>query len=348
MRARSFWHYAALICMLATPAFTEDSSPPLEITRVGPGVTPPRLLHKTEPSYSGEGLSAGIQGTVVFEAVVNETGKPVNISVVSPLGFGLDEKAQEAIEKWRFEPGRKNGKPVNILATIEVNFNLQGRSFDRTAEEHRTRFNMALVGLKEQIPARRERAIQAMQDLAKKSFAPAMYVVGKLHETGDGVPKDPAQAEVLIRKASDKNYGPALFEVGLASYEGKWGAAEKDRGMRMIHDAAILGSYQAQFFLGDRDEWGTDGPIDLGRARRYFGLCASAGQAACQLRLAKLLLGLSNRQERDYIQAVAWLQLAADQGQPEARNLIDTEAPQLNPEQNNWVKKLKAQLVHKR
>jgi periplasmic protein TonB len=38
--------------------------------------------------------------------------------------MGLDEKAIEAVEKWKFKPGLLNGRPVNVQATIEVNFRL--------------------------------------------------------------------------------------------------------------------------------------------------------------------------------------------------------------------------------
>ena len=37
---------------------------------------------------------------------------------------GLDEKAIEAVQKWRFKPGVKDGKPVPVAATVEVNFRL--------------------------------------------------------------------------------------------------------------------------------------------------------------------------------------------------------------------------------
>jgi TonB family protein len=44
--------------------------------------------------------------------------------VVHSLGLGLDEKAMEAVRKWRFKPGEKDGQPVTMHAEVEVNFRL--------------------------------------------------------------------------------------------------------------------------------------------------------------------------------------------------------------------------------
>ena len=41
------------------------------------------------------------------------------------LDPGLDQKALDAISQWRFKPGTKNGEPVKVKATIEVNFQLK-------------------------------------------------------------------------------------------------------------------------------------------------------------------------------------------------------------------------------
>ena len=94
------------------------------VFRVGGGVTAPALLFKVEPEYSEEARKAKYQGVVVLYVEVDPTGKAVNPRVVRSLGLGLDEKAIEAVRKWKFRPGYKDGKAVTVAATIEVNFRL--------------------------------------------------------------------------------------------------------------------------------------------------------------------------------------------------------------------------------
>lgn len=94
------------------------------VYKIGGGVSAPTLVFKVEPEYSEEARKAKFQGTVVLYVVVDERGQPKDLRVVRPLGLGLDEKAIEAVQKWKFRPGVKDGKPVAVAATIEVNFRL--------------------------------------------------------------------------------------------------------------------------------------------------------------------------------------------------------------------------------
>jgi protein TonB len=94
------------------------------VFRMGGGVTAPTVLYKVEPEYSEEARKAKYQGTVVLYVEVDTNGRPRNLRVVRSLGLGLDEKAIEAVEKWKFRPGYKDGHPVIVAATIEVNFRL--------------------------------------------------------------------------------------------------------------------------------------------------------------------------------------------------------------------------------
>ena len=92
--------------------------------KIGGGVSPPSVIFKVEPEYSEEARKAKFQGTVVLFIVVDEHGNPRDLRVLRPLGLGLDQKAIEAVQKWKFKPGMKDGHAVPVQATIEVNFRL--------------------------------------------------------------------------------------------------------------------------------------------------------------------------------------------------------------------------------
>jgi protein TonB len=94
------------------------------IYSIGGGVSSPSILHKVEPEYSEEARKAKWQGTVQLSVIVDESGHPRDIKVAQSLGLGLDQKAIEAVEKWLFKPGMKDGKPVAVFATIQVTFHL--------------------------------------------------------------------------------------------------------------------------------------------------------------------------------------------------------------------------------
>jgi periplasmic protein TonB len=94
------------------------------VFRVGGGVSQPAVLFKVDPEYSEEARKAKYSGTVTLAVVVDAEGHARDIHVVKSLGMGLDEKAIEAVGKWKFKPGMKGGQAVNVRATIEVNFRL--------------------------------------------------------------------------------------------------------------------------------------------------------------------------------------------------------------------------------
>jgi TonB family protein len=91
--------------------------------RPGGAVTTPRVLTQVSPTYTKEALLRRIQGAVVMEVVVTRNGRPSDIRVVRSLDpGGLDEQAVAAVTRWRFEPGRLAGTPVDVLVTIMLDF----------------------------------------------------------------------------------------------------------------------------------------------------------------------------------------------------------------------------------
>jgi TonB family protein len=109
------------------PAQSNSTLPPERsgVYPIGAGVTAPVVTYRAEPEYTQAAGRKKIQGTVILYLEVDTTGHPRNIKVKRGLGYGLDEKAVEAVTKWRFRPGTKDGKPVTVAATVEVNFRLR-------------------------------------------------------------------------------------------------------------------------------------------------------------------------------------------------------------------------------
>ncbi len=321
---------------------TSDDDRPLT---VGNGVTPPRVLSKVEPTYSPDARAEQVQGTVVLEVVVSRRGLAENIRVLSPLGFGLDEAAQGAVQRWRFAPGMKDGKPVPVIATIEVNFRFQGVSFDQKFERRRTRFNEALAGLKSPNPKLIDHAVKEIEALAKEKFPPAMTRFGSFEIAGEHVARNPEDGWALMEKAAAKNYGPAIYRIAARQAAGDGVAKNVEAGLDKMRHAAALGSLEADVDLGVRYEKAMDVAADPGRSRHYFRLCASRGLKVCQYRLASSLLNAPNRSDRDYVEALAWLQLAADNGSEEAKAAYASESAKLSDGQMNAVSGLMKRLA---
>jgi periplasmic protein TonB len=95
------------------------------VFNVGGGVSEPVLLTQIQPEYSDDGRKARIQGTVELLIIVNADGTVKFDNVRKNLGYGLDQKAIEAVKKWKFVPGKKDGKPVATYVSVLVNFSLR-------------------------------------------------------------------------------------------------------------------------------------------------------------------------------------------------------------------------------
>lgn len=95
-----------------------------DVFKVGGGISAPQAVSTPDPSYTEEARNAKAQGTCILWLIVDDTGHPRNIRVVRGLGYGLDAKAVEAVQQWRFQPAMKDGKPVKVQISVEVGFHL--------------------------------------------------------------------------------------------------------------------------------------------------------------------------------------------------------------------------------
>src|SRR5277367_5275543 len=113
---------ASLIALAAGVALCQQTSD--TVIKMGPGMTPPKVLQKTDPEYTKDAKAAKIEGTVLLSVVVGSDGVARDIQVTRSLDPGLDNKAMAAVQNWKFQPAVKDGQSVSVKATIEVNFRL--------------------------------------------------------------------------------------------------------------------------------------------------------------------------------------------------------------------------------
>jgi TonB family protein len=88
---------------------------------LGPGITPPRVVKQVNPSYpTNRGVKA--VGWVIIGLVISSKGIPRDPHVVKGLDKDLDQSAVEAVKEWRFSPAQKNGKPIAVRVSVEIQF----------------------------------------------------------------------------------------------------------------------------------------------------------------------------------------------------------------------------------
>lgn len=90
----------------------------------GGNITPPKLIHYVEPAVSHTSDAAFLEGTVRILTVVTRDGIPTELQVTKGLNADQDRAALKAVKQWRFRPGLKDGRPVNVKVTVEVEFRL--------------------------------------------------------------------------------------------------------------------------------------------------------------------------------------------------------------------------------
>jgi protein TonB len=85
----------------------------------------PHATCAPDPKFPEKERKARQRGNGNFlSLVVNSAGLPDDIKVLRTLSPEFDEAALDAVKKWRFSPGTRDGKPVAMQIKVEVNFHL--------------------------------------------------------------------------------------------------------------------------------------------------------------------------------------------------------------------------------
>jgi TonB family protein len=89
--------------------------------------TRPRPLHTTDAVYTEEAKKNHVEGDCVVEITVDEQGNVASTRVVKSLPHGLDRAATDAIHQWKFEPAKRDGKPVSAKFNVTMRFKLDSK-----------------------------------------------------------------------------------------------------------------------------------------------------------------------------------------------------------------------------
>jgi len=158
-----------------------------KVEKTGGKVTPPHAIYFPEPEFSDQARRANYQGVCTLSMIIGTDGKPSNVKVVNGLGMGLDEKAVEAVRRWRFDPARKDGHAVPVQIAVEIDFHL-------------------LNNLPSKIDQLRKKA-EAGDAKSELDLAHA-YFEGRI------TPKDESQGLKFLQKAANHGLPKAQFQMG--------------------------------------------------------------------------------------------------------------------------------------
>jgi TonB family protein len=105
-----------------TPDMTTHAPVWTNAPRAGGDIQPARTLETHQPRFTDVARELMFNGSSILWLVVDEQGRPAEIYVASPAGYGLDDQAVNAISRWRFRPANENGRPVRVQMTVEISF----------------------------------------------------------------------------------------------------------------------------------------------------------------------------------------------------------------------------------
>ena len=106
------------------PSQWNDDSLTASAQRIGGDVTPPVCIVCPQPEYPEEVRRARVEGVVVLYVVVDTTGRPHAIRVGRSVNAQLDAAAAFTVGRWKFKPALRDGRPITVYFTIEIDFHL--------------------------------------------------------------------------------------------------------------------------------------------------------------------------------------------------------------------------------
>jgi protein TonB len=107
----------------------QGAQPPVQRpppSQEGASVEPAVVVEKVDPPYPQTAIRAQVEGSVVLDIGIDESGRVTDVQVTRGLPFGLSEAAAEAVRNWRYRPARGPDGPIPSRKTVRILFTLRG------------------------------------------------------------------------------------------------------------------------------------------------------------------------------------------------------------------------------
>lgn len=125
---------AGVAAVLLTTALVSSAAPASAfapapaVTDTKENITEPKPISKVNPVYPESARAKRVQGLVVVNATISDKGDVTGIAITKGLegdeGEALAKAAMDAVKQWKFEPAKKDGKPVEVKFDVTINFKL--------------------------------------------------------------------------------------------------------------------------------------------------------------------------------------------------------------------------------
>lgn len=102
----------------------DGKEPVPERYAVGGNVKAPVITHRVDPAYPETLRAVRLRGSATIECVIGTDGRPTEIKVIRASHVLFGASAAAAVERWRFRPGTLNGRTVETILSLHVEFSL--------------------------------------------------------------------------------------------------------------------------------------------------------------------------------------------------------------------------------
>lgn len=200
---------------------------------------------------------------------------------------------------------------------------------------------------KDYVGGRHKAAVTKLTELAYAGDVDAEYYLGSAYKDGLGIKRDGKMAAWWIEKAASKGHKEAAFVLGFlylhgVGEDGNGVVADPKAAAKWLAVAADAGNAEAQAALSRMYAEGQGVDKDQAKALALAEAAAKRGSASAQFDLGVAKAKIQDA--RAWIDAYAWLSLAAAQNYPGAAENMAKVEKHLHPKEIEQAKKRAAEL----